>query len=85
MNATTTQPMPAPPANPGPRVRLVDRRYSLSAFEKLRLNEEAIAAQPPRTNLPYVRALVKYLGQKALAEADDQVHTIDAMLSSPAR
>jgi hypothetical protein len=32
-----------------------------------------------------VRALVKYLGQKALAEADDQVHTIDAMLSSPAR
>jgi hypothetical protein len=49
------------------------------------LSEEAIAAQPPRVNLPYVRALVKYLGQIAVAEADDQVRKIDAMLSSPAR
>ena len=89
MNATTTtmQPMPAPPANPGPRVRclIAIADTSLSAFEKLRLSEEAIAAQPPRANLPYVRALVKYLGQIAVAEAEDQVRKIDAMLSSPAR
>jgi hypothetical protein len=32
-----------------------------------------------------VRALVKYLGQIAVAEANDQVRKIDAMLSSPAR
>ena len=80
MNATTTtmQPMPAPPANPGPRVRclIAIADTSLSAFEKLRLSEEAIAAQPPRANLPYVRALVKYLGQIAVAEAEDQVRKI---------
>ena len=87
MNATTTQPMPAPPVNPGPRVRclIAIADTSLSAFEKLRLSEEAIAAKPPRANLPYVRALVKYLGQIAVAEADDQVRKIDAMLSSSAR
>ena len=74
MNTTTTQPMPAPPANPGPRVRclIAIADTSLSAFEKLRLSEEAITAQPPRANLPYVRALVKYLGQTAVAEADDR-------------
>jgi len=84
MNATTTQPMPAPPGNLGPRVRclIAIADTSLSAFEKLRLSEEAIAAQPPRANLPYVRTLVKYLGQIAVAEAGDQVRKIDAMLSS---
>ena len=84
MNATTTQPMPVPPVNPGPRVRclIAIADTSLSAFEKLRLSEEAIAAKPPSANLPYVRALVKYLGQTAVAEADDQVRKIDAMLSS---
>ena len=68
MNATTTQPMPAPPVNPGPRVRclIAIADTSLSAFEKLRLSEEAIASRPPRANLPYVRALVKYLGQIAV-------------------
>jgi hypothetical protein len=62
VNAATTQPMPAPPANPGPRVRglIAIAGTSLSAFEKLRLSEEAIAAKPPRANLPYVRALVRY-------------------------
>ena len=48
-------------------------------------HHRSIAAQPPRANLPYVRALVKYLGQIAVAEANDQVRKIDAMLSSPAR
>jgi hypothetical protein len=54
MNATTTQSMPSPPANPGPRVRclIAIADTSLSAFEKLRLSEEAIAAKPPSANLP---------------------------------
>jgi hypothetical protein len=53
--------MPAPPVNPGPRVRclIAIADTSLSAFEKLRLSEEAIAARPPRANLPYVRALAR--------------------------
>jgi hypothetical protein len=57
MNATTTQPMPAPPANPGPRVRclIAIADTSLSAFEKLRLSEEAIAARPPARQ-PALRA-----------------------------
>jgi hypothetical protein len=42
----------------------------------------ATPKEPPRANLPYVRTLVKYLGQIAVAEADDQVRKIDAVLSS---
>ena len=82
MNASTTQPMPAPPANPGPRVRclIAIADTSLSAFEKLWLSEEAIAARPPSANLPYVRTLVKYPDSRGRSGRSGR--KIDAMLSS---